>query len=50
MIPRDLASGPLILSMPASLRWPTNYLAKAPYHQLSFSTSGSVTFQVIAVR
>lgn len=49
MIARDLASGPLILSMPSTLRWPDPYQTGAPYHQLEFSESGRLRFEAIPV-
>jgi hypothetical protein len=49
MIARDLASGPLIMALPATLRWPKPYQTGAPYHQLRFSESGRLRFETIPV-
>jgi len=50
VLARRLASRPLIMSMPQSLGWPANYQIGAPYHQISFSTSGRLQFQIVPVQ
>lgn len=49
MIARDLASGPLIVSLPGRLGWPTSFDDHTPYHRLSFSSPGTIQFQEIPV-
>lgn len=49
MIARALASGPLIVSLPGRLGWPTAFHDHTPYHRLSFSSPGAVQFQEIPV-
>jgi hypothetical protein len=48
-VPRSLASGPLVVSLPSSTGWPAAYGGGTDYRTLSFSEPGSVRFSIIPV-
>ena len=45
-LPRDLATGPLVVSVPTSLGWPSQFGGTTTYQSLSFSEAGTVRFEV----
>ncbi len=48
-LPRALAGGPLIVSMPAALGWPAGYLGDFSCPSVAFNEPGSVRFSVITL-
>lgn len=48
-LPRALAVGPLAVSVPATVGWPSQFGGTTAYHSLSFSEAGTVRFNIIEV-
>jgi hypothetical protein len=48
-LPRELANGPLIVSVPSSVGWPTEFGGSVSFSHISFTESGTVHFSVIDV-
>ncbi|HEX2905149.1 MAG TPA: hypothetical protein VHO01_16985 [Jatrophihabitans sp.] len=48
-LPRALADGPLIASLPASVGWSGRFLLGSPYHEVSFSEDGTLTFSAVSL-
>ncbi len=46
-LPRSLADGPLIVSLPLATGWPSGYGGGTAYRTVSFSEPGRVWFSVI---
>jgi hypothetical protein len=49
-LPRALASGPLIVRLPAAARWPATFGRTANLDEVSFTEPGKVTFSRLTVR
>lgn len=48
-LPRALAVGPLAVSVPATVGWPSQFGGMTAYHSLSFSEAGTVRFNIVEV-
>jgi hypothetical protein len=50
-VPRSLASGPLVVNLPAAATgWPAGYGGGTDYRTVSFSEPGQVQFSIIPLR